>query len=107
MNIKDIVRLSHCQSVSKGFWEQDRNFGEMIALCHSELTEALESHREGFDINYTYYTEDKPCGVPSELADCIIRIFDICGYHGIDIEDMILEKLAYNSTRIHKHGKEY
>ena len=32
-------------AVAHGFWEGDRNFGEMIALMHSELSEALEDHR--------------------------------------------------------------
>ena len=35
----------HANAAEKGFWEGDRNFGEQIALMHSELSEALEEHR--------------------------------------------------------------
>lgn len=107
MNISDFADLSHQLAVQKGFWDTARNFGEMIALCHSELSEALEEHRIGFEPNFTYYDGEKPCGVPSELADTIIRILDMCSYYGIDIENIILEKLNYNSKRDYKHGKEF
>ena len=46
----------------------------------------------------------KPCGVPSEIADLIIRALDFSGEHGIDIERAVLEKMAYNKTRPFKHG---
>lgn len=46
----------------------------------------------------------KPEGIPSELADIIIRVLDICGYHRIDIAAAIADKMAYNETRSHRHG---
>jgi NTP pyrophosphatase (non-canonical NTP hydrolase) len=46
----------------------------------------------------------KPCGVPSEIADIIIRCLDFSGEHGIDIERAVREKAAYNKTRPFKHG---
>lgn len=47
----------------------------------------------------------KPCGIPSEMADVIIRVLDICGRYDIDIQRAILEKVEYNRTRAHKHGR--
>lgn len=42
-----------------------------------------------------------------EIADAMIRLFDLCGYMGIDIEKHIDLKLKYNQRRPHKHGKNY
>ena len=47
----------------------------------------------------------KPCGIPSELADIIIRVLHFSGKHGIDIEKAVAEKMLYNDTRPFKHGK--
>ena len=46
----------------------------------------------------------KPEGIPSELADIIIRVLDICAYHKIDIAHAISDKMAYNETRPYRHG---
>lgn len=47
----------------------------------------------------------KPEGVPSEMADIIIRVLDACAAWGINIEEALGEKLEYNRTRSYKHGK--
>lgn len=49
----------------------------------------------------------KPEGVAVELADAVIRIADLCGFMGIDLEAAIVEKMAYNETRPYKHGKKF
>lgn len=46
----------------------------------------------------------KPEGIPSELADIIIRVLDICGANRIDIAAAIADKMAYNETREYRHG---
>lgn len=46
----------------------------------------------------------KPCGVPSEIADIIIRCLDFCDRKGIDIEKAVDEKMQYNETRGFMHG---
>lgn len=110
MKINEAIKIAHKIAKEKGFWDKERNFGEIIALCHSELSEALEEKRLGLEVNYEYYDNSKnskPCGIPSELADCVLRIFDLCGYYGIDLEDVIEDKLSYNLQREHKHGKEF
>ncbi|MYX21982.1 hypothetical protein GTY77_18230 [Streptomyces sp. SID8380] len=121
--INELVQEAHQNAVSKGWWEGDRSFGELIALMHSELSEALEDYRNGKAVNkvwYEYKEEDgeisrvsgfirngvlgKPCGIPSELADVVIRVFDTCGRYGIDLERIIEEKMEYNATRPQRHG---
>ena len=73
---------------------------------HTELSEAYEEYRHGKGYNETYYENDtKPCGIPSEFADVIIRICDFCGAYNIDLEKIIEEKMEYNKNREYKHNK--
>ena len=105
MTINELVTESHNTAVDKGWWEEPRSFGELIALIHSELSEALEDYRNGFAANQIYYRDgQKPCGVPIELADVLIRIGDLCGYFGIDLEQAVKKKLQYNKGRPYRHG---
>ena len=104
MNLNNLSKEIYREAVKKGWWDDDRSFGVCIALCHSELSEALEDYRNGLKINEVKYAGKKPCGVPTELADTIIRILDMCGKWDIDIEKVIKDKLAYNKTREYKHG---
>ena len=103
-SINELVREAHENAVRKGWWDDDRRFGEIIALMHSELSEALEDFRNGKQATTVWYEGDKPCGIPSELADVVIRVFDACGRYGIDLEAAITEKMAYNATRPQRHG---
>lgn len=73
----------------------DRNFGEMIALCHSELSEALEGHRKGLMDDKLPHRKMAEV----ELADCVIRILDIAAGLGMDLEGAYQEKMAYNAVR--------
>lgn len=112
MHLNDITKIAHAISKDKGFWDEDRNYGEAIALMHSELSESIECLRDCHDPEFVYDEEDsngelKPNGFFIELADCIIRILDVCGRHHIDMESVILHKLNYNSTRAKKHGREF
>jgi NTP pyrophosphatase (non-canonical NTP hydrolase) len=124
--ISELQKRAHRQSADKGFYDyiptETRAVlslnAERIALMHSELSEALEELRSGRAVNETYYVDRfgaewernslgggwKPEGVPSELADVVIRVLDFCGANGIDLESTILEKLDYNATRGHMHG---
>lgn len=119
MNISELIHKAHATAKEHGFWEPAPEFGTTIALIHSELSEALEEERAGRPLMYfkevngfivTEFNEwrgEKPEGVAVELADAVIRIADLCGYLGIDLEKAIAEKMAYNETRPYKHGKQF
>lgn len=102
--INDLVQEAHQNAINKGWYEEPRGFGEVIALMHSELSEALEDYRNGRGFKEIYFEGEKPCGIPTELADVVIRIFDTCGHLGIDLEAAIKQKMAYNATRPIRHG---
>jgi len=111
--LNELSRAIHKTAVNKGWWDEKRGFPEIIALIHSELSEALEEYRNGKSLNEFHFegekTEeypngDKPAGIPIELADCIIRILDFCGKEKIDIDAAVLTKVHYNQIRSYRHG---
>ena len=72
-----------------------RNFGEVVALMHSELSEALEAHRKSL-------LDDKlphRPGIEVEFADCIIRILDTAASMGLDVAGALIEKNRFNRAR--------
>ena len=73
----------------------DRNVGEMLALVHSEISEALEGHRK--NLNDDHLPHRKMFVV--ELADAIIRILDIAAHLCPELPEVIVEKLDYNLVR--------
>lgn len=72
-----------------------RNKGEQMILMVSEIAEAMEGSRK--DLMDDKLPHRKMEEV--ELADCLIRIFDYCAGHGLDIGGAFIEKMAYNRAR--------
>lgn len=116
--ISALVEDSHGAAKAAGWWTdletgdfKDRNNGEMIALMHSELSEALEADRKDLMDDHIPTRH----GLEVELADTLIRIFDFAGARGLDIGGAYVEKRGYNDKRAdHKpenraksNGKKY
>lgn len=101
--IKDLQREIHQCAIDHGWWEDQRHFAELVALCHSELSEALEARRAGMEDHFEF--GGKPEGAAIEMADCIICILDLAEHEGWDMDKAIREKVEYNKTRPYKHGK--
>jgi hypothetical protein len=71
------------------------NVPEKLMLIVSELGEAMEAFRKNL-------ADDKlphRMGLEVELADAVIRIFDLAGGIGLDLPTAIVEKLRFNTER--------
>ena len=102
LKINEFAKEVHSNATNHGRWDDDRPFGEVIALCHSELSEALEAYRNGEEM--VWMNGDKPDGIAVEMCDCIIRILDYLGKEDVDIEAVLEQKHRYNKQRPYKHG---
>jgi len=115
--VTSLQNICHTLASERGWWKDpktgnkiERNRAELLMLCVSELAEAMEADRK--DLNDDHLPHRK--GFEVELADCLIRIFDIAGAYDLDLSGAMLEKLKYNSQRADhklenraKGGKKY
>lgn len=94
-NLNALANEIHTRNVAAGWWDKDRNVGEMLCLIHSEISEAMEGHRK--DLNDDHLPHRKMVEV--ELADAVIRICDMAAGLGLDLGGAVAEKMEYNLHR--------
>ncbi len=100
--INRIVAEIHKSNVDAGWWNHlktgkplKRNVGELLALIHSEISEALEGHRKNLQDDHLPHRKM----LEVELADAVIRIFDMAGGLNLDLGGAVKEKFSYNKKR--------
>ena len=105
INVLDaLAQEVHDNARRKGFWDGQRNDGEMIALVHSELSELLEALRDGDP------KSEKIAGFSAaeeEAADVVIRMLDLCAGRGWRLGEAVVAKMRYNAGRRYKHGRRF
>lgn len=130
-NLRALVATCHGIAKAKGFYDTGRPYGaridQLLLLSIGELVEAQEELRSGHGPNTVYFADvpgtfevsstqilvdlaekgHKPEGFPIELADALIRILDLAGSLGIDLQTSVQAKLTYNLTRPTKHGRSF
>jgi len=99
MELKKLIEECHKIAVNKGWWENHRDFSTIVMLVVTELSEAVQEDRKKDDDRYEK--------TQTEIADALIRLFDLCGAYFIDIEQVILDKMEFNRNRPYRHNRRY
>lgn len=99
-----LTQFCHGLAVSSGWWANNDGedirknpltFSNKLALIHSEVSEALEGDRKNLPDDKLPHRQMREV----ELADAVIRIFDLAGGYNLDIAGAIAEKLEFNQRR--------
>jgi NTP pyrophosphatase (non-canonical NTP hydrolase) len=98
-SLNELAYLCHANAEEKGFWEDvnikdRRHVLSLLALITTETSEAVEAVRK-----------DDPANFAEELADIMIRVFDVAGGLDVNIGRAVLDKMEKNRGRSFKHGK--
>ena len=95
-----LKNICHGAARDAGWWSDERRanpfaFSNALCLIHSEISEAMEGDRKSIKDTHLVHRDMREV----ELADALIRIFDLAGAFNMDIGGALAEKLAYNQSR--------
>jgi NTP pyrophosphatase (non-canonical NTP hydrolase) len=114
ITVSELEQMCHAASKEAGWWDGvdvEDIVPTKLCLIHSEISEAMEGHRKNLMDDKLPHRKM----IEVELADAVIRIFDLAGALGLNVTEAALEKMEYNKTRAdHKpenraksNGKKY
>lgn len=100
---KVLQHVCHKASFDAGWWvkngvdtrDNPMCFSQKLCLIHSEISEAMEGDRKGLKDDKLPHRDMREV----ELADAVIRIFDLAGAYGMDLAGAIFEKMEFNASR--------
>lgn len=92
--MQELAERAHATAKAKGWYDQPRTVLELVALCHSELSEALEEWRMPTAVAFGFHDNGKPWGYGVEIADALIRLLDMGEY----LEPGAIGRLFYNCS---------
>ena len=109
-----------CHEANKSWWTDGDGksikhnplcFSNKLMLIVSEISEAMEGDRKSIMDDKLPHREMREV----ELADAVIRIFDLAGGYSLDLAGAIVEKMEFNAkradhkpeNRAKKNGKAY
>lgn len=93
MEFQSLAEEIHENAKNHGWWDNPRSIPELLCLVHSEVSEALEAYRNHDSENFA-----------EELADIVIRVFDMAVGNNINIQDEVVKKHLTNVNRSFRHG---
>jgi len=100
--LREAIMLAQikCHGAAKeaGWWDREKTwetFPRCLTLIHSEISEAMEGDRKNLQDDHLPH---RPMS-EVELADALIRIFDLGGAYDMDLAGAVVEKLEYNKQR--------
>lgn len=109
VNLTELSQQVYAANKAKGFWDKERDLGELFMLIISEAGEALEAHRKGRFADMVGYESMMKRGVigfktafegmikdsfEDELSDIAIRTLDFIGRRGIPLNAGLRHCLA-------------
>jgi hypothetical protein len=123
VTINEAMSMCQFHAEGKGFQIDPAHVDTYLLLAVSEICEAQNERRDGHGLDEIYFTDStgmiinevaagwdvtlKPEGFPIEIVDAIIRLMHLYSRFRSDLEDVLMMKLKYNSTRPPKHGRKF
>src|ERR1700752_599523 len=109
-----------CAQISKDHGFHDVDYTQYqahtitsLALIASEAVEALETYRKNYSIEHdarnvkTGMTSQQPRDYLDELADVVIRTFELAARNGLSLGQAVVDKMDKNRKRPYRHGKTF